>query len=658
MKAFDVTKTRIRCETSAGALESYTCAPTENGFTFHGSDGKITDTVIFLRAGEGYVVTRRVTNESGEIVKLTELSARAAVCLGKDPAKDYFYANENARIYGSFTIPVDYDRAWLDNPANKKFAFQADTFWADPEAAGKRILSSPYQPFPAILLGNYEGKEGVVFGSLSQEVFYHNFEATHECGVLFVTIFSSFKGVAYRELQAGETLTDIWYIGKTETAEDINGIFDGYTKVLRTYLTDNEGAKDNNRHTLLWDSWNDGIYRDIGEEMLVNEAKAVKAHFPNVEWFQLDDGYSTYCEENVDLDAHGLGVAYEGDEGIDKVKFPNGLKGYTDKIKALGLRPAIWIGGFCPVKTKIYREKREWFIDYTYRVDWTQPLDVSKKEVRSYMTYALDKLVLEAGFEGVKHDFWSYAFEDKHDLLSNKEKSGYEWREWWHKELRKRVGDGYLETGCDVSMGNPFIGKYFNNYRFGLDIGAGNWRNVKTTMFWGVSVLANHTGDLFIPNSDSIGLLPGLNDRDFLFVVNFQVITRTLVEISGRFSKEDLNGERLAVLKRATKYLNNGEDVFFANFDYRKTGMNLPHIVYIKSLFDEEVSPENSRTVALFNAEEEEKEVAFSVEDLQLAKGEYLFEDVWAKETRKGDSLAIVLQPHESKLYKIVLQRA
>ena len=50
------------------------------------------------------------------------------------------------------------------------------------------------------------------------------------------------------------------------------------------------------------------------------------------------------------------------------------------KAEAMGLKPAVWVGGFCPVKTKIYKERPEWFIDYKYRIDWTQPLDISKKD--------------------------------------------------------------------------------------------------------------------------------------------------------------------------------------------------------------------------------------------------------------------------------------
>ncbi len=609
---------------------------------------KITD------CSNGYIIERTVKNNTDRVINLTELKTQLTLDFKANPLNDYFYTNENARIYGSFTIPVDYDRENIDNPLNDRFVFKADTFWADPKVTGKRILSSPYQPFPAILLSNYDVQNGLIVGTLCQDVFYHNFEIYHQDGKLKLSVFSSFKDIAYRELKPNEELTDIWFIVEKQNAKDINGIFDEYTNVLRKFLTNNAGSSQQNRHTLLWDSWNDGIYRDVSEEMLVEEAKAVKKYFPNVEYFQLDDGYSSYCEKDVDYDAHGLGVAYEGENGIDKKKFPNGLKGYTDKIKKIGLKPAIWIGGFCPVKTKIYQEHKDWFIDYSYRIDWTQPLDVSKKEAREYMTLALDKLLIESGFEGIKHDFWSYAFEDKHDLLTNKDKSGYEWREWWHSEIRKRVPNGYMETGCDVSMGNPFIGKYFNNYRFGLDVGAGKWSNLKTVMFWAVSMLSNHTGDLFIPNSDSIGLLPNLNDTDFMFIVNFQIITRTLVEISGKYSKVGEDDKRLKIIQKAVEYLNNGENVYFANFDYRKSGMNLPNVIYIKSIFDTpNTLDKDVRTVAIFNPDESEKKVGFSVGDLGLNDREYTVENVWTNEKQIASSITVNLNPHESRLLKI-----
>lgn len=605
----------------------------------------------------GYSITRTIKNVTNKELKLREIKATlSGIDFRKDREQDYFYSNENARIFCNLTMPVGYDRKDDDNPKNLAYNVKVNRKWNDPDVKGGRICGSPYQPFPALLISNYQVSCGVVVGSLSQDVFFHSYEIYHHNKGLCLEIYASFKGVEYREVAPKEQLIDVFYVGE-EKADDINAVFAEYSKVLRTYLADNKRRKETNRHSLIWDSWNDGIYRNVSEKMLIKEAKAVKELFPTVEWFQLDDGYASYCEENVDLDAHGLGVPYEGENGVDKIKFPNGLKGYTDKVKQIGLKPSIWVGGFCPVKTKIYKDHPEWFIDYTYRVNWTQPLDVSKKDVRDYMTYAIETMLKGYGFEGIKHDFWSYAFEDSHDLLFNKDKSGYEHRDWWLKEIRKRLPEyGYMQTGCDLAMGNPFLAKYFNNYRFGLDVGGGNWENIKTTMFWCVAMLSTHTGDLFIPNSDSAGLLPGLNDVDFMFVINFQVITRTLVELSGRFSLVDLENKRLKVLQRATSYLNNGEDVFFAKYDYRRRGEILPEIIYINSpcFANEENSNDIIKTVAIFNPEERKKDIIFSLEDLGLTYGEYVFTEVWDNSNvtvKKG--VSICLDAHESKLYVV-----
>lgn len=605
------------------------------------------------KTDNGYIVKRRIRNASDKSVSVGELSLLlSGISFGGSPSDDYFYCNENNRVYGVMTIPVDYDREDLHSPLNARFDTVTDDRWADSSVTGKRICASPYQPFPAILLSNYKSRFGLIVGSLSQDVFYHCFETGHSDEGLFLTIVSSFKGVSRRELSVGEELYDEFCILETDRADDINVLFNDYAALLRERLSGNCGAAQTNRHTLIWDSWNDGIYRNVSQDMLVGEAKAVKKLFPNAEWFQLDDGYSAFCDENPDLSAHGLGVAYEGADGVDRKKFPEGLKGYTDKIKETGLKPSLWIGGLCPVQSKICKERPEWFVDYSYRIDFSRPLDVSKEEVREYINYAFDELVEKSGFEGVKLDFWSYAFEDGHDLLHNKQKSGYEHREWLHKTLRSKIPTyGYLQTGCDVCEGNPFIGKYFNNYRFGLDVGAGNWNNIKTTMFWGMACLTTHTGDLFIPNSDSIGLLPGLNDTDFMFVVNYQIITRTLVEISGRFTKKDLNKDRLAVIRRATQYLNNGEDVYFPRYDYRKTGMNIPEIIYTNSAFDGRAPKDGEiiKTVGLFNAEEREKAVAFTLKDIGI-EGHAQFTDVWSGESSTGDGCCCVLSPHKSKL--------
>ncbi len=615
----------------------------------------VSDVSEIKKTDEGYEIKRVVTNRSNKPLRLKELLFRIdGFSFGENlnAQEDYYYVNENARLFCTLTLPIDFDREYPENPNNEKFGIVTSRQWTDVDILSDRICSCPYQPFPAILLSNYKSKIGVVVGTLSQDVFYHNFRTGHTPdGKAYLEIYSSFKGIESRVIATGETLVDEWFIGVNERADDINGVFSPYTDVLRRRLKNGAGASETNRRSLIWDSWNDGIYRDVSEDMLIAEAKAVKKYFPTAEWFQLDDGYSAYCERNVDLDAHGLGVVFEGEEGIDGKKFPRGLRHYVEEIKKIGLRPAVWIGGFCPVKTEIYRKHPEWFIDLSYRVKSSQPLDPSIADAREYMCRAIEVFTKEYGFEGIKHDFWSYAFEDKHDLLKNNFKSGYEWREWWQKELKSRLPEyGYIESGCDIGMGNPFIGKYFNNYRYGLDVGSGKWANVKTVTFWTVAMLSLQTGDLFIPNSDSAGLLPGLDDRDFEFVLNFQIITRTLVEISGRFSVADENNPRFKRLLRATKYLNNGEDVFFVGYDYRKAGELTPEIVYINSAFD--TPDESFKTVALFNASENEKEISFVGKDIGVC-GVREYENVWSGERFLSDGLSIVLPAHGSALYKV-----
>ncbi len=633
------------------------CACNDEGVVEVCGVGEIEDKIIITPVNGGVICQRKVKNVTNKDLHLKELKVNfTGINLGGAFIDDYFYCNENHRLYGVYTLPLDFDRL-NDSDGNKKYGISVDKRWNDPDAINERILNSPYQAFPAIHLGNYQSDLGIVHGTLSQDVFFHNYELGHDEDGAYLSAYSAFKSIAYRILKVGETLTDEWYLGITENAGDINRVFDGYTERLRKVITNPRARNSTNKNGVSWSSWNDGVYRDVSEDLLVKEAYILKENFSTAKWLQLDDGYSTYCDPDVDNGAHGIGVVYEGEEGIDAKKFPNGLKGYTNKIKKAGIHPSIWVGGFVPHPTKMYRECPDMFIDYSYRVDDASPLDVSIPKVREYMVNALDKFFKEWGFEGVKHDFWSYAFEDSKDLLKYKDKSGYEYRKWWLNEIRKRLPEfGYMQTGCDLCMGNPFLGEFFDNYRFGLDVGSGKWLNVKTTLFWGCACFMTHTGDLFISNGDSIGLMEGLTDSDFYFLLNYLLITHSLVEISGLYSKAGVDNERLKVLRRVTKGLNNGASVYFANFDYRKKDAYIPQIMYTKTPCFEDANYDDKRvlTVALFNAEETETAVSFTVKDVGLLDGEYKLIDVWNGVEREGGAFSVNLAPHQSKLFYLV----
>lgn len=640
----DQTAATVNVQQGVAHLACKYGADFEEDLNFHfGPDGEVT-------------VDRAFRNVGGHPAELTELGITLnGIDLGGEPAGDYFYHVENPRIYGMMAIPVDLKRT-ADLAVSSEFDVLAGNRWADPGVVSDRIGASPYQPFPAILLSNYGSDIGLVHGTLSQRVFFHNYLVTHAEGGLRLDILSSFKAVRGRRIAPDETLVDSWYLGVTDQAADLQQCFQRYTAILRRKLPSLYGALPINRHSLVWGSWNDGHGPHVTEEQIVKTSAFLAEHFPTVEWVQLDDGYAALRKTTS---AHGLGVPYEGPEGIDHDKFPGGLKAFTDHVRQTGLRPAIWIGGALPADTPLAQDKPDWFVDYSLRTPTRRVLDISIPGVRDYMCSALDYFLRTSGFEAVKHDFWSYAFEDSRPLLSIIDKSGYEWRDWWLKEVRRRLpGDGYFQTGCDIVMANPFLGEFFTNYRYGIDIGGGNWEYVTTTMLWGTACFALNIGDLIVPNSDSVGLFPGLSDTEAMVCINYCLISRSMVEIAGWLFDADTEHPRFKALQKAVCCPNNGGEVSFAGYAYRQAD-EAPAVWYFRGPFFslQESHPHlPSRTVALFNIADAPQTIGFNLAELGLPAGSYTACDVWKRDAVSaiaGNRFEAELPPHSSMLLAV-----
>lgn len=617
---------------------------------------------FFISICDGELIAERsIRNLSSRTQELTELGLElGGITFDAVAADDYFYHVENPRIYSRMGIEIDLKRT-QDMAQSSEFDTLAGNRWADPGVVSDRIGASPYQPFPAILLSNYNSQKGLVHGTLSQRVFFHNYLVQHDAEGIRLDILSSFKAISQLDFKDGAVLKDSWYLGTVDRADDLQAIFARYAAVLRKNLPPMYGSTDINRHSLVWGSWNDGIFRDITQEKMLKTAEFLADNFPTVKWMQVDDGYAALAtSENG---AHGLGMPYEGDAGVAKDKFPAGLKDFTDKVRQTGLKPAVWIGGSLPKAVPLVKDHPDWFIDYSYRTPDRRVLDVSKPEVREYMCRAFDYFLNESGFCGVKHDFWSYVFEDSHALLAYKDYSGYQWRDWWLKEIRKRIpADGYLQTGCDIVMANPFLGEFFTNYRYGIDIGSGNWEHVKTNFLWGTACFALQIGDLIVPNSDSVGLFPGLTDTEAMLCINYCLISRSMVEIAGWLYDEPQDNPRFKILKKTVCCPNNGQNVYFAGHHYRETD-DAPAVWYLKSphfsrLEDSPLLP--LRTVALFNTQDTAQKIGFSFTELGLTAGSYLMSDVWdnnAVSLEQG-GFAVEMPPHSSRLFALNRQDA
>ena len=103
--------------------------------------------------------------------------------------------------------------------------------------------------------------------------------------------------------------------------------------------------------------------------------------------------------------------------------------------------------------------------------------------------------------------------------------------------------------------------------------------------------------------------------------------------------------------------LNNGQDVHFAQYDYRKKNGMPPEIWYIDTPHFSRTSGTEGmpvKTVALFNLTDEERVIRFQPEDLKLAAGDYILTDVWTgKQYSFGAETEFKLPVHGSMLLAV-----
>jgi len=190
-----------------------------------------------------------------------------------------------------------------------------------------------------------------------------------------------------------------------------------------------------------------------------------------------------------------------------------------------------------------------------------------------------------------------------------------------------------------------------------MDIGSGCWNNITINARWAAFCVNTHTGHLFIPNSDSIGIMPGLNETDLKTHINFCLVSRTLVEIAGWLHR-DQNHPLMPYVRKACCCPKNGEDVFFGDFDFSTTDA-IPSVWYLKSPHFSTVDACDClpvRTFAVFNWDDQkEQTIKIKPATLRLAEGRYFLKDFWSDGLLEmTSSVAFVLKPHESRMFSVL----
>lgn len=175
----------------------------------------------------------------------------------------------------------------------------------------------------------------------------------------------------------------------------LNGMSQTYHRLYRTRLARGEW-RDKERPVLL-NNW-EATYFDFNEEKLLQIAKTAKEH--GVELFVLDDGwFSSRCDETSGL----------GDWWPNLDRLPNGIKGLSEKVEALGLKFGLWFElEMVNKKSELYQNHPDWILHVPGRnISHGRKqyvLDFSRKEVVDYIYEMTAKILSESKISYVKWD--------------------------------------------------------------------------------------------------------------------------------------------------------------------------------------------------------------------------------------------------------------
>lgn len=412
-------------------------------------------------------------------------------------------------------------------------------------------------------------------------------------------------------------------------------------------------------------TWNYGRFADQREEGLITTAAAVARDLPGIRWYLMDAGYFDKPGGQGETTYASCGfqrfLADDVDAQVDPGKFPHGVRHYVDRVRALGLRPGLWITPAVDPEAEIFRRHPGWLLrdrsGAIHRIggpagrqsylDWTNP------EVVAAARSGLRHLAQAWGIEGIKLDFWSHNFEDRGIAVGDPAATGFAARRALFGLLREALpADGIIYTCCATGMGDPFIGEFADGYRNTIDIGAGAWHEQVDNCAWALPTLLNPGRAALLLNNDSVGIDPRLPDNENLFRLAWCWITMGMQEVGGFI--ERLDPCWLARLRKFTDRCDRGHAVRLGD-ERVLTGLPLPDALFVDY-------PEGGPTrrlgirqsLALFNWDDQPRVVAVRRAALGHA-GAVEAEDFWSGEHRRLDGGFHIeeLPPRTARLYDL-----
>lgn len=447
-----------------------------------------------------------------------------------------------------------------------------------------RLGNSEDYALPVLIILNKKKNIGFVIGVSTENVFNKEFILKPKQHGLNIEVIQCLRGITEKKVAPEESLSfeSLFFCdGKAE--------FDNLLTSYRDEIRRNNKFIFNKsplREELIWGSWNMKIHNKQSEEMIISNAEYIKKHFPKVKWVQIDEGWSVSRLWGE--------TGYPSlEENVDREKFPHGMKYVAERIKEVGLKPAIWFSRMCNRNSRLFSEKPHWFtLDRSGQSFLPQnqfvTLDPSVPEVKDYLSRIFDTILNEWGYMGLKLDFFSEAFYARDICYRYPGKSGIELMWEMFADIRKRLpDDGYFLPGSMISNANVFLGKYADIMRYAFDIDDLEKNPKLFFQLFQKSALLTLIGSdyLILCNSDAVGYFDYLEEKIEKSLAMWCYISGMMIEIGGNLPHADqrrllnlkplfdrpINGSTCRVLS-SNFFFNNQSPVILYNPEFRLLG--------------------------------------------------------------------------------------
>lgn len=517
------------------------------------------------------------------------------------------------------------------------------------------------QAFPALFIKDLKGRTSLVFAAASQETNYTAFELRKRAMVdaslfdRFAILHDPGQGDGFEVPANGSLALDGVYI---QIAGDLayEDAFVDYMGFLATRFPFRGKQTPLLRHAFHC-TWNYGVFADQSEASLLPTARFIAANFPNLKYFLMDDGYLRRNDSQDFLSKFYPDPARE----VDAATWPRGIRGFTDELRCLGLRPGLWWSPTVRVSSPLYADHPDWFLrnadGSVYRIGEANGcLDFSHPEALAFLDRTLAVILGEWGMEACKVDFWSHTFEDRHARLRDPSVTAAQARVRFFETVRKHLPpDGVLMTCVATGMGNPFTAQWADTYRSTIDIGVGTWDEQIYNCAWALPTLGFEGRKTFLPNYDSVGIMPGYPANENTFRFTWMFINMGLLETGGRM--ETWPEEWVKAMRKLTDRCDRGYRCRCPD-DRAFTGAPFPEVLYVDYPSESPTAKAGvHQSLAFFNWGDEPRVI--TVRRVRLGhRGPARAVNFWTgeREAFESEFISKRLEGRSALLYDVVLE--